>query len=114
MRAGNLKKLRAQLGWSGEQLSTYLGISIGAVYQWEAARSRPRVNMLTRLYVLAQVAKKYATAGQLLGKVLETGTGNEARARALVMLDRTYAATATKPAKKAKKKAKKKAVKRGR
>ena len=107
-----LKQLRKNLGWSGEQLSTYLGISLAAIYQWEKGRSRPRVNMLTRLYVLAQALKKSSSAGDKLGKLLESGTGNEARQRALAMLDRSYAAPAPKAAPKKKRATAKKAAQR--
>ena len=45
----NIKRFRKERGLTQEQLAEALGVTVGAVYKWEAGRSTPEISMLLQL-----------------------------------------------------------------
>ena len=45
----NIRKFRKERGLTQEQLSEVLGVTVGAVYKWEARLSQPELSMVMEL-----------------------------------------------------------------
>lgn len=54
--ANNIRELRKQQGLTQEQLAEALGVTVGAVYKWENARSTPDVTLIMELADMFQVS----------------------------------------------------------
>ena len=45
----NIRKFRKERGLTQEQLAEVLGVTVGAVYKWEARLSQPELSMVMEL-----------------------------------------------------------------
>ncbi len=64
----NIRKLRKEQGMTQEQLADALGVTVGAVYKWEAGLSVPEVKLLMDIADIFD-----SSVDSLLGYVQHTG-----------------------------------------
>lgn len=64
----NIRRLRKEHGMTQEQLADSLGVTVGAVYKWEAGLSVPEVKLLMDIADLFD-----SSVDLLLGYVQHTG-----------------------------------------
>ena len=52
----NIKKFRKQNGFTQEQLAEALGVTVGAVYKWEAGLSSPELKLMMEIADLFEIS----------------------------------------------------------
>lgn len=77
----NIKNLRKERKMTQEQLADALGVTVGAVYKWEAGLSNPEIRLLTELADLFEVS-----VDSLLGYTKQIGNVQSAIERMMVFL----------------------------
>ena len=67
MLAGNIRLFRKQRRMTQEQLAEALGVTVGAVYKWEAKLSTPELKLIMQLaYMLEEEVQEITMQQELL------------------------------------------------